>query len=89
MARRLGATTELIAALERGEHDQGDLPSAWRVALRYAEAMTPTRSAVPDELFAELRSHWSEAQVVEITAVVALFNYFNRFAEALAIPITR
>lgn len=87
MARRLGATPELIAALELGDH--GDLQSAWRVALRYAEAMTPTRGAVPDELFTELRSHWSEAQVVEITAVVALFNYFNRFAEALAIPITR
>ena len=31
----------------------------------------------------------SEPQVVEITAVIGLFNYFNRFANALDIPPTR
>ena len=51
--------------------------------------MTPTRGRVDDAAFAELASHWTAAQIVEITAVVALFNYFNRFAEALAVPVTR
>ena len=60
-----------------------------RAALAFADAMTPTGSQVPDEVFNELAGHWDAAQVVEITAVVALFNYFNRFAEALHVPVTR
>ena len=51
--------------------------------------MTPTGGHVGDAPFAELSRHWTPAQIVEITAVVALFNYFNRFANALAIPVTR
>ena len=62
---------------------------AWRAALAYAEAITPTRGQAGDTLFAELQGHWSEPQIVEITAVIGLFNYFNRFAIALRIPITR
>jgi alkylhydroperoxidase family enzyme len=87
LARRLGATAEQLAAIGRSEYSE--LEPAWRAALAYAEAMTPTRGHVGDDMFAELASHWTAAQIVEITAVVALFNYFNRFAEALAIPVTR
>ncbi len=62
---------------------------AWRAALAYVAAMTPTRGEVPDALFGDLERHWNAAQIVEITSVAALFNYFNRFAEALDVPITR
>lgn len=58
-------------------------------ALRYADAMTPTASVPSDTTFADLRKHWDSAQIVEITAVIGLFNYFNRFAIALDIPPTR
>ena len=51
--------------------------------------MTPTASVPSDRNFADLRSHWDSAQIVEITAVIGLFNYFNRFAIALEIPPTR
>lgn len=87
MARRLGATGVQLASLETGDYI-GFEPS-WRVALEYAAAITPTGGTVPDPLFADLARAWSAPQIVEITAVVALFNYFNRFAEALAIPVTR
>jgi len=55
----------------------------------YAGAVTRGGGKVPDELFARLAAHWNVPQIVEITAVVALFNYFNRFANALDIPRTR
>ena len=87
MARRLGATAEQLAALERSDYSEFD--PAWASALAYAEAMTPTGGRVDDETFAALAAHWTAGQIVEITAVVSLFNYFNRFAEALAIPVTR
>ena len=73
--------------MTRGEYSgcQAD----WRAAFAYADAVTPTGGRADEACFAELRRHWSAAQVVEITAVVGLFNYFNRFAEALDIPVTR
>lgn len=83
----MGATDQVIAALERG--DLAGLSGADAAALRYAEMATPTGSIVDESVYEGLARHWAPEQVVEITAVIALFNYFNRFAEALHIPVTR
>jgi alkylhydroperoxidase family enzyme len=83
----MGATDELFAALARG--DPSSLADADAAAIRYAESMTPTGSTVGDVVYDGLARHWAPEQVVEITAVIALFNYFNRFAEALHVPVTR
>jgi alkylhydroperoxidase family enzyme len=83
----MGATDEQLAAL--ATEDRSCFGAGERAALAFAEAMTPTGGQVPDEVYAELAASWDAAQVVEITAVVALFNYFNRFAEALHVPVTR
>jgi alkylhydroperoxidase family enzyme len=87
LSRRLGATEVQLDAVARGEYAPFD--DAWRAALRYADEMTPTPGIVPDETFAEVARHWNAAQVVEITAVICMFAFFNRFAHALAIPVTK
>jgi alkylhydroperoxidase family enzyme len=56
-----------------------------RDALEYAERMTVTGARVTDELFARLRGHFSEAQMVELTAVVALENFRSKFNPSLGI----
>jgi alkylhydroperoxidase family enzyme len=56
-----------------------------RAALEYAEAMTITGQKISDALFARLRSHFSEAQLVELTAAVALENFRSKFNVALGI----
>jgi len=56
-----------------------------RTALAYAEAMTITGHKVTDALFARLRTHLSEAQVVELTAAIALENFRSKFNTALGI----
>ena len=56
-----------------------------RDALEYAERITITGEKVTDELFARLRSHFSEAQIVELTAAVALENFRSKFNPALGI----
>jgi alkylhydroperoxidase family enzyme len=56
-----------------------------RAALEYAEAMTITGQKVSDALFARVRSHFSEAQIVELTAAVALENFRSKFNVALGI----
>jgi alkylhydroperoxidase family enzyme len=47
--------------------------------------MTITGQRVSDELFARVRTHFSEGQVVELTAAVALENYRSKFNVALGI----
>jgi alkylhydroperoxidase family enzyme len=56
-----------------------------RDALEYAERMTITGEKVTEELFARLRGHFSEAQMVELTAVVALENFRSKFNPPLGI----
>jgi len=41
--------------------------------------MTETPQRVTDELFRRAREHYSEAEVVELAAVVALENFRSRF----------
>jgi alkylhydroperoxidase family enzyme len=52
---------------------------AERAALEYAERMTVTGQKVDDTLFEKLRSHFNEAQIVELTAAVALENFRSKF----------
>ena len=55
------------------------------LALTYAEAMTITGQKVSDELFGRLRAHFSEPELVELTAAVALENFRSKFNVALGI----
>ena len=56
-----------------------------RVALEYAEVMTITGQRVGDELFARLRALFDDAQIVELTAAVALENFRSKFNVPLQI----
>ena len=56
-----------------------------RAALEFAETMTFSDRRVSDQLFARVRSHFSEAQVVELAAAVALENFRSKFNVALGI----
>ena len=47
--------------------------------------MTITGQKVTDELFVEARRHFSEAQMVELTAAVALENFRSKFNVALGV----
>ena len=44
---------------------------------------------VGDELFARLRRHYDDGEIVEISAMAGLFNYFNRVNDALQMQPTR
>ena len=57
-----------------------------RVALEYADAITMTDRDVDDALFARVRRHFTEDEVVELTAVIAWENCSSKFNRALRIP---
>lgn len=48
-------------------------------ALEYAEKMTITGEKVTDDLWSRLRRHFTEAQMVELTAAVAVENFRSKF----------
>jgi len=58
---------------------------AERVALEYAERMTITGQKVDDALFARLKQHFTEPQIVELTAAIALENFRSKFNPALGV----
>ncbi len=58
---------------------------AERVALEYAERITFTDRQVDDALFAELKKHFTEAQIVELTAAIAMENFRSKFNPPLGI----
>jgi alkylhydroperoxidase family enzyme len=56
-----------------------------KIALEYAERMTISGQSIDDVLFARLKQHYSEAQIVELTAAIALENFRSKFNPALGI----
>ena len=60
---------------------------AERVALDFALAAASVPNGVTDEMFAEMRRHWSENQIVEITAVIAYFGFLNRWNDTMGTPL--
>ncbi|AEG93849.1 carboxymuconolactone decarboxylase family protein [Ramlibacter tataouinensis] len=58
-----------------------------RIALDFALAAAAQPNDVTDELFARLRVHWSEGEIVEILGVVAMFGFLNRWNDSMATPL--
>jgi 4-carboxymuconolactone decarboxylase len=56
-----------------------------KLVLDYAVAMTLTPVEVSGDLFAALRSHFDESQLVELTTAIAWENYRARFDHALGV----
>ena len=56
-----------------------------RSVIDYAAAMSRTPSEVDDDLFARLREHFDDAQLVELTNVIAIENLRARFNHALGL----
>ena len=65
-----------------------EFTAAEQAAIKFGEELTRSPGGVPDATFADLRKHWNERQIVEITAVACLFNSFNSFNNALGVDLT-
>ena len=61
--------------------------AAERATLDFAIAAASVPNGVTDDMFAELRSHWSESQIVEIVAVIATFGFLNRWNDTMGTPL--
>jgi uncharacterized peroxidase-related enzyme len=79
--------------------DEARLKAAWefqssplfdakeKIALEFAVAAASQPNAVTDAHFADMKVYWSEAAIVEILAVVAMFGFLNRWNDSMGTPI--
>jgi alkylhydroperoxidase family enzyme len=88
LARRLGWTDEQISHLPEFE-GRADFAESEKSALRLAERMTRDAHGVDEQLWQQLRAHFDEGEIVELCAAIGLFNYFNRFNDALQMEPTK
>ena len=82
-ARHAGVTEARIAAID---DERSDLLSAReRAAIRFAEKLAVDHHKIDDALWAEMRRHFSEAEIIELAAHTTLYIGFGRFNEILGI----
>jgi AhpD family alkylhydroperoxidase len=80
-ARKAGVTEEEIQAVQTEQEQIFGEPE--RAAIRYARELTQTADA--EESRAALLEHFTGEQVAEITLVVCMSNFTNRFNNGLQI----
>ena len=81
IAREAGVTEAQLLALP-GYRDSDEFTALEKLVLDYATAISRTPTTVDDALFAALREHFDERQMVELTNVIALENMRARFNSA-------
>ncbi len=84
MGRKAGITEAQLKDLAVYKQSASFSPLE-KLVLDYAVEMTKTPVEVPDGLFAALRRHFDDAQLVELTAAIAWENYRARFDHAMGI----
>ena len=83
MAARRGASLEAVEDVWDFETSE-QFSEAERAALRLARDAGLQPNATTPGHFEELRKHYSEAQIVDLVAVISLFGFLNRWNDTLA-----
>ena len=74
-----GLTEVLVCELERPE-EADDLTERERAALEYADKLAVAHHSIDDALFARLRDHFTEEEIVDLGAHIAFCIGFGRVA---------
>jgi len=85
-ALRLGVDPAKMAAVWEYQTSPLYSPSE-KVALDFAIAAASVPNDVDDQLFEKMKAHWSDNDIVEITAVISLFGFMNRWNDTMATPL--
>ena len=84
-AERVGLTAAQVAATCAPEPEAGAFPERERLLLRLVDALHD-RARVDDALWAALRAHWTDAQLVELIALAGFYHLIAFVTNALRIP---
>jgi AhpD family alkylhydroperoxidase len=77
-----GVTEDLVCSLERPQEAE-NLTPAEKAAIRFGEAMATDHLRIDEAMYAGLREHFSESEIVELGMTCAFFVGFGRLAATL------
>ena len=87
IAYRAGVSEAQLRALP-SYRESDEFSALEKLVIDYAVGISSTPVSVSDELFEALREHFDDAQLVELTNVIAVENMRGRFNLALGIGAT-
>lgn len=58
-----------------------------KAAVLWAEHVTKNTARSRDDIYEAVRAQFSEAEMVELTMISGMFNFYNRFMDSLGVPL--
>ena len=86
LAKLRGAPAGQIDAFDNFE--SGPFSEKEKAGFRYADLLHASAQAIDDNAYAAVKAHYSDEEIIELTAVAAAFEFFPRFVSALEVPVT-
>ncbi len=77
--KQFGLSDEEVESLEQTLNEKE------KVAIDYAQVVTEEAYKIEPKMMKKVKQHFNDAELVELTAVIGLFNFINRFNVALNI----
>lgn len=91
LALQRGATVEQVTSVGEGfeaTFETGPFTEKEKAGFRYAGLLHVSGHAIDDAAFAAVSAHFNAAELIELTALAAAFEFFPRLNSALRIPVT-
>ncbi|TXL70721.1 carboxymuconolactone decarboxylase family protein [Vineibacter terrae] len=85
-AERAGLTAAQQHATVHGDADAACWSDDERAAIRLADALHDG-AAIPDDVWAALRAHFSDAQILELIALCGFYRTVSYFCTGLRLPL--
>jgi AhpD family alkylhydroperoxidase len=85
-AKKKGATDEQIAGV--ADFERGPYSAKEKLGFRLADRLHAGARTVDDAFYAELKSAFSDKEMVELFLTAAAFEMFPRFIDGIRIPVT-
>ena len=82
LGQALGLTDQEFEALEGDYHKSPLFNTREKAAIRWSEAMTLNNAKSDDDSWNEMRRHFTDAEIVEISMACGLFNMANRLNDS-------
>ena len=87
LGRAVGFSDDQIEALEGDYLGSDQFAADEKAAIAWAECLTLMTYRKKPEVMEELKKHFTNEQIVEITMVSGFFNFWNRFTDGLQVDI--
>lgn len=86
LARLRGASVEQVDSID--SYESGPFTEKDKAGFRYADKLHASTHGIDDAAYGAVKLHFSDKEIIELTAVAAAFEFFPRFVSALEVPLT-